>query len=280
MKTKLLQAVLFAGVAGCGMQPADMANSVSFRESPADRLDADSDGVEDAVDICAETPSGVVVDSNGCGEFQRDSDGDGFSDGYETALTPNTDPFDPLDYGGSVKDADGDGCSDYEESNGGDSCNSDPFSAPVDGQWFFVTTFETPNSGFVVGRSIYELWIEHELPRCVQPGSSVFRSSLHPKFVLLENNGDLQARFALDFVPNSLGDFPAFAGESLVDVSVNGTLIRRDQFGAQFQIDMLQRFIFSGVELRSTGTADYFRFCIPDQSDCSRFDNGQPPCNP
>ena len=52
-------------------------------------LDADGDGVADADDTCADTPSGETVDSNGCSDSQKDTDGDGVSDDIDTcADTP------------------------------------------------------------------------------------------------------------------------------------------------------------------------------------------------
>ena len=52
-------------------------------------LDADGDGVADADDTCADTPSGETVDSSGCSDSQKDTDGDGVSDDLDTcADTP------------------------------------------------------------------------------------------------------------------------------------------------------------------------------------------------
>jgi hypothetical protein len=42
--------------------------------------DSDGDGVDDAVDLCANTPMGEAVDGNGCSASQLDSDSDGVSD--------------------------------------------------------------------------------------------------------------------------------------------------------------------------------------------------------
>ena len=36
------------------------------------------DGVNDDIDTCANTPSGETVDENGCSDFPKDLDGDGF----------------------------------------------------------------------------------------------------------------------------------------------------------------------------------------------------------
>ena len=52
-------------------------------------LDADRDGVADADDTCADTPSGETVDSSGCSDSQKDTDGDGVTDDLDTcADTP------------------------------------------------------------------------------------------------------------------------------------------------------------------------------------------------
>ena len=42
-------------------------------------LDADGDGVADADDTCADTPSGETVDSSGCSDSQKDADDDGYT---------------------------------------------------------------------------------------------------------------------------------------------------------------------------------------------------------
>ena len=55
-------------------------------------LDADGDGVADAEDTCADTPSGENVDSSGCSDSQKDADEDGVADDLDTcADTPETD---------------------------------------------------------------------------------------------------------------------------------------------------------------------------------------------
>ena len=55
-------------------------------------LDADGDGVADAEDTCADTPSGETVDSSGCSDSQKDADEDGVADDLDTcADTPETD---------------------------------------------------------------------------------------------------------------------------------------------------------------------------------------------
>ncbi len=57
---------------------------------------------------------------------QVDSDGDGFSDRDEHNGTPGTDPEDPADHPGQVRDSDGDGCSDYDETHFNNQCDNDP----------------------------------------------------------------------------------------------------------------------------------------------------------
>jgi surface protein len=47
-------------------------------------LDADGDGVADADDTCADTPSGETVDSSGCSDSQKDTDADGVTDDLDT----------------------------------------------------------------------------------------------------------------------------------------------------------------------------------------------------
>jgi len=65
-------------------------------------LDADNDGVYNSLDQCQATATNSTVDSNGCAEYQRDSDGDYVKDDKD--LCPNT----PADENNLV---DIDGCS-------------------------------------------------------------------------------------------------------------------------------------------------------------------------
>ena len=41
--------------------------------------DQDSDGVWDEIDICPDTELGLIVDLNGCADYQLDSDNDGIT---------------------------------------------------------------------------------------------------------------------------------------------------------------------------------------------------------
>ena len=48
--------------------------------------DSDSDGINDASDACPNTPSGAVVDQNGCSDNQKDADYDGVPDSQDYCL--------------------------------------------------------------------------------------------------------------------------------------------------------------------------------------------------
>ncbi|MCF6324630.1 MAG: hypothetical protein L3J89_09955 [Gammaproteobacteria bacterium] len=53
---------------------------VTFEQAAPPLADTDGDGVTDANDQCAETPTGEAVNSNGCARSQLDADRDGVSD--------------------------------------------------------------------------------------------------------------------------------------------------------------------------------------------------------
>jgi len=75
-------------VAGCGGDPSPGPAEVSTAPAPIERVplpDADVDGVPDALDACAQTPTGIVVDDAGC---VLDTDGDGVGDAADQC--PNT----------------------------------------------------------------------------------------------------------------------------------------------------------------------------------------------
>ena len=65
--------------------------------------DTDSDGVIDSLDQCPDTPSGAVVDANGCSAAQVDTDGDGIADVDDNC---------PQTYNPGQEDRDGDGLGD------------------------------------------------------------------------------------------------------------------------------------------------------------------------
>ena len=46
--------------------------------------DSDSDGVTDAMDMCPDTPTGELVDAEGCSSTQKDTDYDGIADALDT----------------------------------------------------------------------------------------------------------------------------------------------------------------------------------------------------
>ena len=72
--------------------------------------DTDSDGVNDNVDLCLDTPIGEPVNSEGCSLSQIDTDGDGISDDKD--ICPDTNAEDPVNSAGCSLmqiDKDGDG---------------------------------------------------------------------------------------------------------------------------------------------------------------------------
>jgi gliding motility-associated-like protein len=78
--------------------------------------DADSDGVNDILDQCPNSPAGETVDVNGCADTQKDSDSDGVNDALD--LCANTTSGEPVDLNGcsaSQNDLDGDGVIDSED---------------------------------------------------------------------------------------------------------------------------------------------------------------------
>ncbi|MDP6324192.1 MAG: hypothetical protein QF684_01315, partial [Candidatus Thalassarchaeaceae archaeon] len=52
---------------------------------PSESGDDDGDGISDGVDLCPNTPSDEIPNTEGCGASQRDSDGDGWTDSDELA---------------------------------------------------------------------------------------------------------------------------------------------------------------------------------------------------
>ena len=73
----LCSLILFTNCGEDSVNPFAVDNSTAV-------LDADGDGVADAYDICADTPSGETVDSIGCSDSQKDTDGDGVTDDLDT----------------------------------------------------------------------------------------------------------------------------------------------------------------------------------------------------
>ncbi|MGE5176025.1 MAG: OmpA family protein [Hyphomicrobiales bacterium] len=85
-------------------------------------IDSDGDGVYDGLDQCANTPKGAKVDPKGC---PMDSDGDGVYDGIDQC--PDTPKGAKVDDKGCPIDSDGDGVPD-----GLDQCDNTPTGAKVD----------------------------------------------------------------------------------------------------------------------------------------------------
>ncbi|WP_320838437.1 thrombospondin type 3 repeat-containing protein [Zhongshania sp.] len=97
--------------------------------------DDDNDGVNNPVDQCPNTPSGAVVNANGCVDQtneNQDSDNDGIINIEDNCPdTPNADQLDlDGDLRGDVCDADGDGIVNEEETD------TDPLNPDTDGDGF------------------------------------------------------------------------------------------------------------------------------------------------
>ncbi|SHF00905.1 gliding motility-associated C-terminal domain-containing protein [Arenibacter palladensis] len=91
----------------------ELGNRSQEADVPTISMDTDADGVRNDLDACANTPSGEIVDSNGCSNSQKDSDNDGVMDDVDTcANTPNGETADTNGCSDSQKDSDNDGISD------------------------------------------------------------------------------------------------------------------------------------------------------------------------
>lgn len=76
-------------------------------------VDSDGDGIPDASDQCANTPTGETIDSNGCSASQLDSDGDSVNDALDQCpATPSGEAVDNVGCSASQRDIDGDGVTD------------------------------------------------------------------------------------------------------------------------------------------------------------------------
>jgi len=78
--------------------------------------DDDNDGVDDNNDSCLRTNTNVSVDENGCGLYELDSDGDGYTDDVDAFINDIS----------QWADSDGDGCGDNLDGNNSDSLPNDP----------------------------------------------------------------------------------------------------------------------------------------------------------
>ena len=91
-------------------------------------IDADNDGVADALDKCPDTPAGTTVNTEGCATSQLDSDNDGVSDDKDKCPnTPNNEDADDDGCSISQRDSDGDGVTDDK-----DQCPDTPNGSNVD----------------------------------------------------------------------------------------------------------------------------------------------------
>ncbi|MGB5105514.1 MAG: OmpA family protein [Candidatus Zixiibacteriota bacterium] len=81
-------------------------------EEPERDSDGDGDGISDKVDRCIGTPSGAVVDRDGC---PVDSDKDGIADGIDRCPNTTTVEVPYVDGSGCTPDSDYDGIPDYRD---------------------------------------------------------------------------------------------------------------------------------------------------------------------
>jgi surface protein len=130
----LCSLVLFTNCGDSDDPVAETPTNTSDEDSTT-VLDADGDGVADADDTCADTPSGETVDSSGCSDSQKDTDGDGVTDDLDTcADTAEGTTVDENGCADSQKDTDGDGVSDDL-----DTCADTPEGTTVDENGCAVT---------------------------------------------------------------------------------------------------------------------------------------------
>jgi len=101
-----------------------MGGKTKEAPKPLPPIDSDGDGITDVHDLCADTPTGIVVDGAGC---PLDSDGDGVYD--ELDQCPDTPAGVAVDTVGCPLDSDSDGVYDYL-----DACAKTPTGLTVDDQ--------------------------------------------------------------------------------------------------------------------------------------------------
>ena len=134
--------VLSEGGAIENMQAEDSRYEQTLLMSSFSPPDSDNDGVRNGQDDCQFTPSGSVVDANGCSSSESDSDGDGVSNNNDQC--PNTSFGAPVDADGCElqPDADGDGVYD-----GNDACPDTPNGAAVDANGCADSQLDDDNDG-------------------------------------------------------------------------------------------------------------------------------------
>ena len=98
----------------CPDTPA--GSTVNSEGCATSQIDTDGDGVSDDIDKCSETPDGEDVNENGCSDSQVDTDGDGVTDDIDTCPdTPDGEIVDENGCSDSQKDTDGDGVNDDKD---------------------------------------------------------------------------------------------------------------------------------------------------------------------
>ena len=117
-----------------GVNPDQCPNSpsgaiVDSNGCASSELDDDNDGVFNDLDTCPNTPGGEVADAIGCSDSQKDGDMDGVSDAFDTCPgSPQGEEVDGYGCAASQRDTDGDGIKDHI-----DQCPVTPPGADVNG---------------------------------------------------------------------------------------------------------------------------------------------------
>ena len=123
------------GIFGSSSAPLQRLESNAPLSDQCTTLDSDEDGVLDIFDICPATlVTGLDIDIVGCASYQRDTDGDGFTDDVDIFPT-NPNEWSDLDNDGigdnSDPDRDGDGINNHYEVQVGTDPN-DATDTPLD----------------------------------------------------------------------------------------------------------------------------------------------------
>lgn len=119
-------------------------NADDFPNDATQWRDADGDGYGDNAngnnpDLCLNTPAGEAVDANGCSSSQLDADMDGVSDALDACPnTPAGEPVDNVGCSSSQEDADMDGVMDAF-----DACANTPLGAQVDAAGCALSQLDT-----------------------------------------------------------------------------------------------------------------------------------------
>lgn len=198
------------------------------------KRDKDKDGVIDKLDLCPDTPKGVIVDANGC---PVDSDGDGVPDYLDHC--PDTPLGVTVDANGCPVDTDGDGVPDYL-----DKCPDTPAGIEVhfdgcphdsDGDGVFDYLDECPGTP----AEAYGMVDEHGCP--IDSDNDGVPDYLDkcpntPYGVIVDSNGcpiDTDG----DGVPDYLDECPGTPAEAYGYVDEKGCLLDTDGDGVPDYID-------------------------------------------